>query len=432
MTTKTRFSSGIPSLDSLLEGLFIGDNVVWYDDSGNLASPFCLSFLRHSLASGLPVIYVSFDRSPKNLFDKLGVLAQSEHLWILDGFTCGKGKCSSVFMKFYDESEKLRAFNIELIEKPHLPDYVSEVLYDLHARLTGNVGLIFESVTGMQEVWGSDEAVQKFYTHSCPRLYELETVAYWIIEKLAHSRQLKARINQIAQVAIDLSIKRGTTSLTILKAEKRGTGEIDRPHQYWVKDDDIRFGTGREAKGQLNLGLRIKSLRTKRGMSQSELAKLVGVTPSTISQVETNTIYPSVPALMKMAEILGVNMGFLFRGVGDSEGRFVFPDRGGTPLTFAGLPRANLEGRQLTPPDLEGKIESYVIEIPPGEQLTDHFLAHKGEEMGYLLQGELEVVIKNVRHSVKMGDVVYLRTEAPEGWRNPGPDVARLLWITTK
>ena len=46
----------------------------------------------------------------------------------------------------------------------------------------------------------------RFYAHSCPRLYELNTIAYWILEKKAHSTRLRAQINQIAQVAIDLSV----------------------------------------------------------------------------------------------------------------------------------------------------------------------------------------------------------------------------------
>ena len=55
---------------------------------------------------------------------------------------------------------------------------------------------------------------------------------------------------------------------------------------------------------EIDLGLRLKEFRLRRGLSQTELAKLVGVTPSTISQVESNLIYPSLPALMKMAEAL--------------------------------------------------------------------------------------------------------------------------------
>ena len=432
MTGRTRVSSGVVDLDRLLGGLYIGDNVLWHDDSGNLASTFCLNLLQTSLAQQKPVIYVSFDRSPKNLLDKLGVLAEDSGLTILDGFTAGKGNRSSVFMRFYEEPDPERICAIKMLNDPADVDDFQEALYGLLETMEGDVRLVFESITGMQELWGGEDAIAKFYTHACPRLYELETIAYWIMEKLAHSQKLKARINHIAQVAIDLSIKRGTTSLTILKAEKRGTGEIDRPHQYWTRDDVVFFGDKKEVKEQLNLGLRIKTLRTKQGMSQSELARSVGVTPSTISQVESNTIYPSVPALMKMAEILGVNMGFLFRNEGTPEGRFVFSDHGGIPLNFANIPKAGIEGRQITPPDLEGKMESYVIEIPPGERLPDHFMAHKGEEMGYLLQGELEVEIKNAKHAIKTGDFVYLASETPESWTNTGRSIARLLWIKTR
>ncbi len=58
-------SSGIEPLDKLLNGLYIGDNVVWHDDSGSLAGAFRLNFIKESGKQGKPVIYVTFDRSPK-------------------------------------------------------------------------------------------------------------------------------------------------------------------------------------------------------------------------------------------------------------------------------------------------------------------------------------------------------------------------------
>ena len=61
---RSRVSSGVGHLDELLDGLFIGDNVVWYDDAGSLASVFCLNFIQVSRAKKKPIIYVSFDHSP--------------------------------------------------------------------------------------------------------------------------------------------------------------------------------------------------------------------------------------------------------------------------------------------------------------------------------------------------------------------------------
>ena len=98
---KTPISTGVDGLDPILGGLLIGDNVVWYDDAGSLASIYCLNFLKVSKDLKKPFIYVSFDRSPRNLLEKLGPLADYKQLTILDCFTYGKGKGVDIFFKFY-------------------------------------------------------------------------------------------------------------------------------------------------------------------------------------------------------------------------------------------------------------------------------------------------------------------------------------------
>jgi transcriptional regulator with XRE-family HTH domain len=311
-------------------------------------------------------------------------------------------------------------------------DHTIEALYGLHETLSGDVRLVFESITGMQKLWGGEAAVQKFYSHSCPRLYELNTIAYWIMEKLAHSPQLRAQINQIAQVAIDLSIKRGTTTLTVIKAEDRDTADLHEPHRYWIKDLAITFDTQKHEHGQINLSLRIKELRTRGGFSQAELAKLVGVTPSTISQVEADLIYPSLPALLKIAEVLSVNVGSLFQQPLESKKRVIFPAVEATPVRFENLPDNSVQGKLLTPPDFEGTMELYLIEIEPDQNLPAHFFTHKGEEIGYLLSGKLKMGINMAAHTIRAGDVIYLTSEMPSQWKNPGPNVARLLWIKAR
>ena len=55
MGEKVRVASGIRELDELLDGLYVGDNVVWYDDAGSLASVFCLNFLRISQEQRKPM-----------------------------------------------------------------------------------------------------------------------------------------------------------------------------------------------------------------------------------------------------------------------------------------------------------------------------------------------------------------------------------------
>ena len=175
--------------------------------------------------------------------------------------------------------------------------HVGEAIYGLHGNFSGEVHFILDSLTGMQSLWGDEEHALNFYARTCPRLYELDTIAYWLIEKGAHSNRLKANINKIAQVAIDLSVQREKSYLKIIKAEHRNSKFFNERHEFHCEGATILFDTQKQISTRINLGATIKRIRLKQGISQKQLADLTGVTPSTISQVEKNLIYPSLPAL---------------------------------------------------------------------------------------------------------------------------------------
>jgi hypothetical protein len=104
----------------------------------------------------------------------------------------------------------------------------------------------------------------------------------------------------------------------------------------------------------------------------------------------------------------------------------------GTAVNFPDLPKRSIFGRQLSPLDFDGKAEPYLLEIEPNKMLPAYFFAHKGEELGYLLDGELKTVINNTAYGLQQGETICLHTENPAEWTNSGPDTARLLWIKIK
>jgi transcriptional regulator with XRE-family HTH domain len=60
------------------------------------------------------------------------------------------------------------------------------------------------------------------------------------------------------------------------------------------------------------LGLRIKEIRKLKGYTQSELAEAIEVDPKHLSRIESGVNYPSMVALVKMANKLGVELKELF------------------------------------------------------------------------------------------------------------------------
>jgi transcriptional regulator with XRE-family HTH domain/KaiC/GvpD/RAD55 family RecA-like ATPase len=429
---RTRISTGISALDPILGGLLIGDNVVWYDDAGSLASVFLMNFLQISQIQKKAFIYVSFDRSPRNLLEKLGPLAEYENLTILDCFTYGKGKGVDTFFKFYEDKNHQWPCQLVHVNTPQNPDAVMDHFLAIHAAMKDEVRFVFESLTGMQELWEGEEQISRFYSHTCPRLYELNTVGYWIMEKDAHSKRLKASINQIAQVAIELSLKRGKNSLSILKAENREIDSVNTPYLYSTKGLAVSFDSKKYASAQVDLGKRIKELRTKRGLSQTDLARQIGVTPSNISQIESNQIYPSLPALFKAAEILSIDVASFFYELPDARNRIIFSSAEAVEINLPDLPKGSVSAKLLAPVDAEIKVEPFLIDLMPKKSLPGHFFIHKGEEIGYLLSGKLHMKIGNTTYTVRAGDVIYLTTDIPSHWMNPGTSLARLFWIKLK
>lgn len=429
---KKRVSSGILELDRLLGDLFIGDNVLWYEDAGSFSSVFCLSFIRETLTLKNPLIYVTFDRSPKNVVSYLGSLAESQNLTILDCFTNGKGDRSEVFNKFYEKDGALWPYQVIKVNDPTDPNHVGEAIYGLHSNLSRDVHFILDSLTGMQSLWGGEEEVLNFYARTCPRLYELDTIAYWLIEKGAHSNRLKANINKIAQVAIDISVRRGKNTLKILKAEKRNSKFLNEHHEFLCEESDIVFESQRQIQNKFDLGAKIKSIRLKMGVSQKQLAGLTGVTPSTISQVEKNLIYPSLPALFRIAESLSVEVATFFKDHGLEKNLYVYSAEQRSNTAMERIAKDCAEAELLLPPDIDAPVEATLIRIMPGKRLSGHFFAHKGKELGYLIAGRLEMTVDNQSYEVTPGDTIYLEKNTPGKWRNTTETTAELLWFQFK
>lgn len=61
----------------------------------------------------------------------------------------------------------------------------------------------------------------------------------------------------------------------------------------------------------MTFGKRLRSVRKDLGLTQKELGERIGVGRTTISEYESGKIVPRQDGLIKLAEVLGVNVDFL-------------------------------------------------------------------------------------------------------------------------
>ncbi|MBU4320086.1 MAG: XRE family transcriptional regulator, partial [Nitrospinae bacterium] len=185
----SKISSGIKGLDNLVDSLYIGDNVVWEVNAGTSYDIFIKRFVRQSFDDSQKVTYISFNKSPQSVLNEMKSFLNPDCFMLVDCFTSGKGKNDNTFFKFYEKTTKI---NVVKIDNPRDIEQFISKLNSIEDSFSSGVRYVFDSLTGMQDLWGNENDTYKFFTYMCPRLYDLGTVAYWILEKEAHSQTFKA------------------------------------------------------------------------------------------------------------------------------------------------------------------------------------------------------------------------------------------------
>jgi transcriptional regulator with XRE-family HTH domain len=176
----------------------------------------------------------------------------------------------------------------------------------------------------------------------------------------------------------------------------------------------------------IDVGARLRSVRTAFALSQRELARRAGVTNGLISLIEQNRVSPSVSSLKKVLD-----------GVPMSLAEFFTVDLGAAPQTFYGteelvelgneevslrLVAAQRAGRQLTLLH-----ERYA----PGAATGEEMLAHRGEEGGVVIRGRIELTVNGTARILNAGEAYYFASQLPHRFRNVGREACEIISACT-
>lgn len=188
-------SSGLPGLDSILEGLRIGDNVVWRVDSVDDYRAFVTPYVAAALAAGRRVVYIRF----------------ASHSPVVEA-----DAVSAVYN--LDADRGFESFTVHL--------------HTIIASEGVEVFYVFDCLSNLLNAWATDSMVGNFFRVTCPYLFDLRTVAYFALERGAHSFATVDRIRATTQLLLDLYSKEGVLYLHPLKVWQRSSPTMFLPHRH--------------------------------------------------------------------------------------------------------------------------------------------------------------------------------------------------------
>jgi len=182
--------------------------------------------------------------------------------------------------------------------------------------------------------------------------------------------------------------------------------------------------------GPLRIGFRVKHARKVMGLRLRELAERVGCSESFLSKIENDKVNPSLQMLHRIVSELNFSIGEILSQ--DIEANQVVMRAGQRP-TIRMVPSRQTEGTSvewLVPPGDSRLLAGSIHSVNPGGGSLGT-IAHEGEELGLILEGELELEVDGNVYSLQAGDSFFFRSDLDHGYRNPGKVLTRVLWVNT-
>jgi transcriptional regulator with XRE-family HTH domain len=368
-------STGAPSLDAALDGLYWGDNVVWeYGDGAGVTGFY--GALAQRAGEYDYAAYVTLETPPSD------VAARYPGLHTIDARP--GGPCAS-------------------------PQALLEAVRSRCRGGRRNL-LLLDSIGLMSERWGS-AATSGFFTRCCPMLLEVGAIAYWSLPRSAELDRVRRDVEDVTQCVLVLREGR----LRIAKAEGRPAGVQGSVWHYRSGDPPEL----EQAPAAARLGAALRAVRMQRQLSQAALAQMAGVSASAISQSERGQRGLSLETLLELTGRLHITVDELLRG--EVSAGYRLGRRDDPALTPTGRPAPLLD-------DPEAGMRAYLVRLAAGASSAPQ-IAHKGTELVAVVAGLVQVVLSSGRPVLRAGEVLLADRSSIVEWRNIGQRPAALFWI---
>ncbi|HEY5127626.1 MAG TPA: cupin domain-containing protein [Bradyrhizobium sp.] len=178
------------------------------------------------------------------------------------------------------------------------------------------------------------------------------------------------------------------------------------------------------------LGVRLRHGRMTKGLRLKDVAEAADCSESMISKIENGRAVPSLNALYRIAEVLELTVGQLFEKPSEPDGLLsragerpivkVDPLRKGPGLTL----------ERLIPYDKARLLQGSIHNLAPGGS-GGGLVTHEGEEVAYIIEGQVELIIGEAKYLLNAGDSICYRSEIPHGYKNASGNPAKFIVVNT-
>ena len=185
-------TTGLPSLDSTLQGLIPGDNIVWQVDSVSAYCHFAKPFAKSAQEHGKPLIYFRFARHDRLIEKQEGVETH------------------------------------ELDPSAGFESFIANV-HGVIEKTPRGAWYVFDCLSELASTWYSDTMLGNFFTLTCPYLYDVGALACFALIRHFHASEMISLVTDTTQIFLDVYNKNERLYVHPIKVQHRHSHEDISP-----------------------------------------------------------------------------------------------------------------------------------------------------------------------------------------------------------
>ncbi len=203
MSAFERAKSGIPQMDTALDNIRLGDNVVWRISDLEEFRLFMEPYVRQAIEDHRNLIYIRFASHPPLIEEQEGVRTYHVEL-----------------------SHKFETFTVEI------HNIIEQEGFDAF--------YVFDCLSELQTAWATDLMMGNFFQVTCPFLFSLDTIAFFPLLRARHSQRAVAKIINTTQLFLDVYSDEDHVYVRPEKVWNRHSETMFMPHLYDPSDRTFR------------------------------------------------------------------------------------------------------------------------------------------------------------------------------------------------
>ena len=174
------------------------------------------------------------------------------------------------------------------------------------------------------------------------------------------------------------------------------------------------------------IGMKLRALRTRKGLTLSRLAAETALSPALLSKLETDRMIPTLSTLATICRVYGVGLSYLF----SEPKRHALSITRKAHLEAAGHGVESVKSVPLHARKSSSGLIAEMVEVPETGVDALHS-AESGETCGlvYVIEGRLQLDAGGMHEVLDVGDCVFIESEMPMVWNAADKHRCRVLVV---